>query len=110
LGNKDGVIYATVGTAGEAPVHPLLGRLPYVATQFEGKFGFLNIEIISGGPHTKMFGTFYDNSNGNMMDYFTIEKDVKIQSPRNILVQYQHHDFLKESGKIRQDISGVGWE
>ena len=34
-------------TAGEG-FHPLQGRESYMATQFEGKFGFLNIEISNG--------------------------------------------------------------
>ena len=92
LGNKDGIVYAVVGTAGEGPVHPLMGRLPYVATQFEGKFGFLNIEISNGNPHTKISGTFYDNISGDVVDYFTIEKEIKNQNPHNVLVQYQQQN------------------
>ena len=76
-GNKDGVIYVIVGTAGEPPVHPLLARQPYVATQATGKFGFLNIELSSDDIYTKMVGTFYDNVADNMVDYFTIEKEIK---------------------------------
>jgi len=87
-GSKDGVVYAIVGTAGEG-FHPLQGRQPYVATQFEGKFGFLNIEISNGNPHTNLTGTFYDNIEGNVMDHFTIEKQIKNKTPHNVLVQYQ---------------------
>jgi len=87
-GSKDGVVYAIVGTAGEG-FHPLQGRQPYVATQFEGKFGFLNIEISNGNPHTNLTGTFYDNVEGNVMDHFTIEKQIKNKTPHNVLVQYQ---------------------
>ena len=87
-GSKDGVVYAIVGTAGEG-FHPLQGRQPYVATQFEGKFGFLNIEISNGNPHTNLTGTFYDNIEGNVMDHFTIEKQIKNKNPHNVLVQYQ---------------------
>ena len=87
-GSKDGVVYAIVGTAGEG-FHPLQGRQPYVATQFEGKFGFLNIEISNGNPHTNLTGTFYDSIEGNVMDHFTIEKQIKNKNPHNVLVQYQ---------------------
>lgn len=87
-GSKDGVVYAIVGTAGEG-FHPLQGRQPYVAIQFEGKFGFLNIEISNGNPHTNLTGTFYDNIEGNVMDHFTIEKQIKNKTPHNVLVQYQ---------------------
>lgn len=88
-GNKDGVVYAIVGTAGEG-FHPLQGRQTYVATQFEGKFGFMDIEISYGNPHTNLTGTFYDNIDGNVMDHFTIEKEIKNMNPHNVLVQYQH--------------------
>jgi hypothetical protein len=87
-GNNDGVVYAIVGTAGES-FHPLLGRQPYVATQFEGKFGFMDVEITYANPHTKLTGTFYDNLNDNVMDNFAIEKEIKNKNPQNVLVQYQ---------------------
>ncbi|HKQ21997.1 MAG TPA: metallophosphoesterase [Nitrososphaeraceae archaeon] len=87
-GSKDGVIYAIVGTAGEG-FHPLQGRQTYVATQFEGMFGFLNIDITNGNPYTKLTGTFYDNKDGKVGDQFTIEKEIKNNDPQNVLVQYQ---------------------
>ena len=87
-GNKDGVVYAIVGTGGES-FHPLLGRQTYVATQFEGKFGFMDVEITYANPQTKLTGTFYDNLNGNVMDNFTIEKEIKSKNAYNVLVQYQ---------------------
>ena len=80
-GNKDGIIYAIVGTAGEG-FHPLDGRQTYMATQFEGKFGFLDIEISNGNPHTKLTGTFYDNQGSGIQDYFTIEKEIKNLKPQ----------------------------
>jgi hypothetical protein len=75
-GNNDGIVYAIVGTAGEG-FHPLEGRESYMANQFEGKFGFLNIEISNGNPHTKLTATFYDNKVSNVLDEFTIEKEMK---------------------------------
>ena len=90
-GDKDGVVYAIVGTAGEG-FHPLQGRQTYVATQFEGKFGFLDIEISYGNPHTNLTGTFYDNIDRNIMDQFTIEKEIKNMNPHNVLVQYQQRN------------------
>lgn len=75
-GNNDGVIYAIVGTGGEG-FHPLKGRHSYVATQFADKFGFLNIEISNGNPHTNLTGTFYDNQGSMVHDHFTIKKEVK---------------------------------
>jgi len=87
-GSKHGIVYAIVGTAGEN-FHPLNGRQTYVATQFEGRFGFMDVEISYGNPHTKLIGTFYDNVNGIVRDYFTIEKEIKNKNPQNILVQYE---------------------
>ena len=46
-------------------------------SQFEGKFGFLNVEISNGNPHTKLTATFYDNKGSNVLDEFTIEKEIK---------------------------------
>ena len=75
-GTSDGIVYAIVGTGGEG-FHPLKGRHPYMATQFEGKFGYLDIEVSNGNPHTNLTGTFYDNKGSSIQDSFTIEKEVK---------------------------------
>ena len=48
-----------------------------MATQFEGKFGFLDIEVSNGNPHTNLTGTFYDNGGSSIQDSFTIEKEIK---------------------------------
>jgi hypothetical protein len=74
-GSKDGIVYAIVGTAGEG-FHPLEGQQPYVATQFGGKLGFLDIQVSNGNPHTNMTGTFYDNKGSNVTDRFSIVKEV----------------------------------
>jgi hypothetical protein len=70
-----GTIYAIVGTGGES-FYPLNGTKPYMATQFE-RFGFLNIDISNGNPHTKLTGTFFDNRGNEIKDNFTIEKEIK---------------------------------
>ena len=54
----------------------LIVKQPYVASQFD-KFGFLNIDISNGNPHTKLTGTFYDNKGNDVLDQFTIEKEIK---------------------------------
>jgi len=74
--HTDGTIFAIVGTGGES-FYTLEGREPYMATQFGGKFGFLNIDISNGNPHTKLTGTFYDNKGSDVTDQFTIEKEIK---------------------------------
>ena len=57
--NTNGTVFTLIGTGGES-FYPLASQAPYVASQFD-KFGFLNIDISNGNPHTKLTGTFYDN-------------------------------------------------
>ncbi|MDW0323364.1 MAG: metallophosphoesterase, partial [Nitrososphaeraceae archaeon] len=73
---NDGIVFATVGTGG-VNFYSLEGKNPYVANQFAGKFGFLDIDISNGNPHTKLTGTFYDNKGSEIADEFTIEKEIK---------------------------------
>lgn len=73
--NNDGVIFATVGTGGES-FYGLDGRASFVATQID-RFGFLNLEVKNGNPHTTLIGTFYDNKGDDIKDYFTIKKEIK---------------------------------
>ena len=73
--NTDGTVFAIVGTGGEG-FYPLQGQQPYVAKQFDAKFGFLNIDSSNGNPSSKLTGTFYDNK-GNVQDDFTIQKETK---------------------------------
>ena len=72
----NGTVFALVGTGGES-FYPLNGQAPYVANQFDGKFGFLDIDISNGNPHTKLTGTFYNNNGNEALDQFTIEKEIK---------------------------------
>ena len=74
--HTDGTVFALVGTGGES-FYPLSGQAPYVANQFEGKFGFLDIGISNGNPHTKLTGTFYDNKGHAILDQFAIEKEIR---------------------------------
>jgi len=74
--HTDGTIFALIGTGGES-FYPLNSQAPYMASQFEGKFGFLDMDISNGNPHTKLTGTFYDNKGDNVLDQFTIEKEIK---------------------------------
>jgi hypothetical protein len=62
--------------ATEQGFYPLDSRASYTATQFT-RFGFLNIDISHGNPHTKLTGTFYDNKGDEVRDKFTIEKEIK---------------------------------
>jgi Calcineurin-like phosphoesterase len=94
-GNNDGIVYAIVGTGGEG-FHPLVGRHPFVATQFADKFGFLNIEIDNGNPHTTLIGTFLDNTRSEVRDYFTIKKQVQTKDA-NILPNSNVTNILPNS-------------
>ncbi|HZA70506.1 MAG TPA: metallophosphoesterase, partial [Nitrososphaeraceae archaeon] len=75
-GQKDGIIFAIVGTGG-VNFYSFNGQAPFVDTQFANKFGFLNIDISNGNPDTKLTGTFYDNKGSQILDQFTIEKELK---------------------------------
>jgi hypothetical protein len=75
-GQKDGIVFAIVGTGG-VNFYSFNGQAPFVNTQFANKFGFLNIDISNGNPDAKLTGTFYDNKGGQILDQFTIEKDLK---------------------------------
>jgi len=74
-GQSNGIVFAIVGTGGEG-FYPLESQAAYTATQF-ARFGFLNIEISNGNPHTELTGTFYDNKGDEVRDQFTIEKEIK---------------------------------
>ena len=75
-GQKDGIVFAIVGTGG-VNFYSFEGQAPFVDTQFADKFGFLNIDISNGNPHTKLTGTFYDNKGDQILDQFTIDKEIK---------------------------------
>jgi len=75
-GQKDGIVFAIVGTGG-VNLYPFTGQAPFVEKQFANKFGYLNIDISNGNPHSKLTGTFYDNKGGQILDQFTIDKDLK---------------------------------
>jgi hypothetical protein len=74
---KDGIVFAIVGTGGEG-FYPLNSQAAYTATQFT-RFGFLNIDISDGNPHTKLTGTFCDNKGDEVRDQFTIEKEIQVK-------------------------------
>ena len=75
-GQKDGIVFAIVGTGG-VNLYPFTGQAPFVEKQIANKFGYLNIDISNGNPHSKLTGTFYDNKGGQILDQFTIYKELK---------------------------------
>ena len=76
-GQSNGIVFAIVGTGGEG-FYPLVSQGAYTATQF-ARFGFLNIEISNGNPHTELTGTFYDNKGDEVRDQFTITKEIQVK-------------------------------
>jgi predicted phosphodiesterase len=70
--NPDGQIFITVGTGGES-IFEFTDRQPYVVSQFDEGFGFLDITITDGGK--RLVGTFYDNDGGELRDQFTVIKE-----------------------------------
>ena len=47
-----------------------------MATQLD-RFGYLNIEIDNGNPHTLLTGSFLDNTGSEIRDHFTIKKQIQ---------------------------------
>ncbi len=72
---KDGVVFIIVGRV--VKFYSFDGQAPYVDTQFANKFGFLDVDISNGNFHTKLTGTFYDNRGSEILDEFTIKKEIK---------------------------------
>jgi hypothetical protein len=67
LNNDNGIIFLTVGTAGDE-IDPIKER-PYFYVHQESKFGFLEIEIKNNGK--KLIGQFHTND-GKIADQFTL--------------------------------------
>ena len=69
--NIDGLVIATVGTAGAKTTNTHLSS-ELTAAQYGDLFGFLNVDVSSDGK--TLVGTFYDNDDGEIKDRFTITK------------------------------------
>jgi predicted phosphodiesterase len=80
---RNGIVFALVGTGG-VNFYSFDGQAPFVSKQFADKFGFLNIEISNGNPHTKLTGTFHANQVGKIVDQFTIEKEIKNENGNDL--------------------------
>src|SRR5215204_118736 len=77
--DPDGQIFVTVGTGGKGGEFYFLTKEPYVVSQDELQFGFLNIDVIDNGRTFN--ATFYSNYEG-IKDQFSITK--KGAAPANI--------------------------
>ena len=71
--DNDGFTIANIGTAGRmlSSSHTLEQKSQLMATQFDNKFGFLNVNVING---THMQGQFIDNNRDQIPDSFVIKK------------------------------------
>jgi len=69
---SNGTIFLTVGTGG-AELHNFTGTRPFIVQQF-ASHGFINVDIEGTHKESKMIGKFYENTNMNEKDYFSISK------------------------------------
>jgi hypothetical protein len=69
--NQYGIIFVTVGTAGDE-LHNIDYLLPYYVIQ-EKKHGFLNFNLKNKGQ--TLVATFHDTDDSNILDKFVISKD-----------------------------------
>src|SRR5437867_11021653 len=91
-----GEVYVNVGTGGESH-YPLGNQAPFVETQDDNNYGFIDVDILNGGKAMK--GTFY--TNGNIaLDTFMIDKDM-----------LRIGDIRKDpfDSVILRESSAVGW-
>jgi hypothetical protein len=69
--NPDGQIFITIGTGGQS-IFEFTDRKPYVVSQFDEGYGFLDITITDGGK--RLVGIFYEND-GSIEDEFKVTKE-----------------------------------
>jgi predicted phosphodiesterase len=69
--NPDGQIFITIGTGGQS-IFEFTDRKPYIVSQFDEGYGFLDITITDGGK--RLVGIFYEND-GSIEDEFTVTKE-----------------------------------
>ena len=69
--NPNGIIFLTVGTAGDE-LKEILDREDYYVIQDEDDFGFLNLKLENNG--TKIVGEFHSNDDDKIIDHFKITK------------------------------------
>jgi hypothetical protein len=69
--NPDGQKFITIGTGGQS-IFEFTDRKPYIVSQFDEGYGFLDITIRDGGK--RLTGIFYEND-GSIEDEFTVTKE-----------------------------------
>lgn len=69
--NPNGIIFLTVGTAGDG-LKEIMDRRSYYVIQDEDEFGFLNLKLENNGK--KIIGEFHSNTDDKIIDHFEITK------------------------------------
>ena len=69
--NPNGIIFLTVGTAGDE-LKEIVYREDYYVIQNNDEFGFLNLKLENNGK--KIIGEFHSNNNHEITDHFEITK------------------------------------
>ncbi|HET7642277.1 MAG TPA: hypothetical protein VFK40_02120, partial [Nitrososphaeraceae archaeon] len=85
----NGIIFLTVGTAGDK-LQKIVDRKDYYVIQDDEVYGVLNFDLADNGR--TLIGTFYDTDNHSILDKFAISKDNSNYNP-DINEQYKEHDY-----------------
>jgi hypothetical protein len=103
--SADGLVIATVGTAGvgTAGVYPtrLFISDALAPVQYTDTRGFLNVDVSSDG--TTLVGTFYDNDNGDIKDQFTITKSSTSSVPTSTVGE-EENDNADDQMAIEEEL------
>ena len=99
--NPDGQIFITVGTGGQS-IFEFTDRKPYVVSQFDEGFGFLDITITDGGK--RLVGIFYENDDGSIVDQFTV---IKQQEEDDVVEEEEEEEDEDVLSRVRDALARV---
>jgi hypothetical protein len=71
LHNPDGIIFLTVGTAGDE-LQDIIDKEDYYIIQDNDEYGFLNLKLKNNGK--TIIGKFHSNGDDEIIDHFEINK------------------------------------
>jgi len=106
-----GQVYVTAGTGGESH-YELQNQEPFVETQNDNNYGFIDVDIMNGGKTMK--GSFYTNDNITL-DTFTIDKSSNVTvtqpPPTGVQDMLRIGDVKKDAfdSVILRESSAAGW-
>jgi hypothetical protein len=87
--SPDGEIFITIGTGGES-IFEFNDRKPYVVSQFDEGYGFLDITITDGGK--RLVGTFYANDGGIQDQFTVIKEEVEEDEEEDLVVEDEEEE------------------